>query len=421
MDIRRVREQRRDGAVKVEGKLFQLSWRNEGRKDDEVGIKELTRKGAFSVSFTLEGGRWLSKLLSQIAVGKTVIGASFKRAEPLGYLMGTLKENRRGKFFQVTVFRRNTSWKFATIRIPSGIDLKGWQSVGVELMKIIEPINSQGKTEATVSGLGTKFQSFADVCRGSSTRQAGELPVVITRSEKLGMINSWWNPVVICKTNCSEPDWEWLRCKINGVFPQANIKVVKKDEALIAMFSEDEARRLIDMPTLVNWEGSFHFHKWNYEAGSLTEDDLRILFKEVKINFYGIPYHLRDRATVEDLAKLCGKRWVIDEDSIRHDRDQCSISLISPEFDKIPRIIILSMQGKKTPVVVEVVGCVPKPMPEHVTVLPTQKGDPHISSLTSNPRMTVCGGLSNLVAESNMQKSFSAPPGFEQERRYEEE
>ncbi|KAF5177993.1 hypothetical protein FRX31_032419 [Thalictrum thalictroides] len=98
MDDRSRRELRRGGTVKVEGKSFEIVWFKGGRKEDEVGIKEKTRKGAYSVTFTVEGGMWLSNLLNQIAEGRTTVGSTFKRIEPLGYLMGTVKENVRGKF-----------------------------------------------------------------------------------------------------------------------------------------------------------------------------------------------------------------------------------------------------------------------------------------------------------------------------------
>ncbi|KAF5177994.1 hypothetical protein FRX31_032420 [Thalictrum thalictroides] len=301
------------------------------------------------------------------------------------------------------------------------MELKGWRNVGVELKKITEPLSSPKGVARQVPGGVSKSISFADICRGGKPRQNGGLPVVDVRCDRMGMLNSWWNPVVICKTNCSEPDWEWVEGKVLEVFPQAIVKFVKKNEAVIAMHSEEEALKLVGMPPLVNWEGSFHFHQWNQEAGSLTEDDIRSLFKEVKINFHGIPYHLREKSTVEDLAQQCGRRWVIDENSIRYDKDQCSITLMSPEFDKIPRIIILSMQGKKTPVVVEVVGGFPIALTNHVIDGLKNKRVPHLSSPISHHRPTVYRENSNFVAENILPTTTgSAPPSFDQEFRYDE-
>ncbi|KAF5198073.1 hypothetical protein FRX31_012340 [Thalictrum thalictroides] len=90
------------------------------------------------------------------------------------------------------------------------------------------------------------------------------------------------------------------------------------------MHTDEEANQLVEMPPLVNWEGSFKFTKWSPMAGAFSPEFIHNLAKGTRFSFRGIPYHLRIPSVLEVLAKACGPRWKIDEDSLNLNSQEIS-------------------------------------------------------------------------------------------------
>ncbi|KAF5184773.1 hypothetical protein FRX31_025641 [Thalictrum thalictroides] len=107
--------------LRIETKGFKC----ERKFDRELGgeaiqIQELTNGGSFGAKFSMEGGKWLSKLLCQLSMGLTKTGSSFRCLEPFRSIIGTLRVNKGGMFVQITVHNKRTMKKFSTICIPKG-------------------------------------------------------------------------------------------------------------------------------------------------------------------------------------------------------------------------------------------------------------------------------------------------------------
>ncbi|KAF5182501.1 hypothetical protein FRX31_027913 [Thalictrum thalictroides] len=163
------------------------------------------------------------------------------------------------------------------------------------------------------------------------------------------------------------------------------------------------------MPPLVNWEGSFNFFKWDPSSGSFTVDDVIVLSKKVKVNFYGIPYHLKSKEIVQSLANHCGSRWDILEETINPSSDRCSVMMHNIDFSKIPRVIFLVEKEIRSPVMVEVEGCFPKGGWE-----PTR---PEQSVVGCLPKPILVGhgegSQTRHGSKGNMSVELSKPPGYE--------
>ncbi|KAF5192852.1 hypothetical protein FRX31_017559 [Thalictrum thalictroides] len=318
-------------------------------------------------------------------------------------------ENGRGSFLQLTVFKRNARRRFSTVRIPAGSNLKGWGSLGEDLRSFFDQKEALkedvGKRNHGQDRVRTQDEHWRAAHPGASS---GEKDIHVNYTGQSNLA-SWWSPVVICKSNCSEPDWVWFEKKVKEVFNSAMVKVVKREEAMICLQSESEAKRLLDMPPLVNWEGSFNFFKWETSSGSFTVDDVIALSKKVKVNFHGIPYHLKSKEIVQSLANRCGSRWDILEETINPSSDRCSVMMHNIDFSKIPRVIFLVDKEIRSPVMVEVEGCFLKggwepTRPEHLVVgsLPEPILVGHVE-----------GSQTRHGSKGIMSVELSKPPGYE--------
>ncbi|KAF5196075.1 hypothetical protein FRX31_014337 [Thalictrum thalictroides] len=187
------------------------------------------------------------------------------------------------------------------------------------------------------------------------------------------------------------------------------VKVVKREEAIIYLQSESEAKRLLDMPPLVNWEGSFNFFKWDPSSGSFTVDDVIVLSKKVKVNFHGIPYHLKSKEIVQSLANHYGSRWDILEETINPSSDRCSVMMHNIYYSKILRVIFLVEKEIRSPVMVEVEGCFPKGGWE-----PTRPEQSVVGSLPESILVGhVEGSQTRHGSKGNISVEMSKPPGYE--------
>ncbi|KAF5196076.1 hypothetical protein FRX31_014338 [Thalictrum thalictroides] len=171
-----------------------------------MGEGNYKKKGAFSVDFSFRGGKWLGKLLCQLSLGLTEAGLSFKHIEHSGFIVGTVKENGRGSFLQLTVFKRNARRRFSTVRIPAGSNFKGWGSLGADLRSFFDQKVALKEDVGKRNHGQDRVRTQDDHWRAAHpAASSGEKDIHVNYTGQFNLA-SWWSPVVICKSSCSEPN-----------------------------------------------------------------------------------------------------------------------------------------------------------------------------------------------------------------------
>ncbi|KAF5177635.1 hypothetical protein FRX31_032780 [Thalictrum thalictroides] len=136
------------------------------------------------------------------------------------------------------------------------------------------------------------------------------------------MGTSWWKSVVLCNYSGVKPDWFWVRDKVKSVCGQLVMKITQEGEAFLC-FEDDCAReKVLSLPPLHSWEGTYSFRSWGPMDGILPN---HLWKSDVSVTFYGIPLHFRSRQVVEALSKKCGSVFTIDESSINICRGSASV------------------------------------------------------------------------------------------------
>ncbi|KAF5189120.1 hypothetical protein FRX31_021293 [Thalictrum thalictroides] len=398
----------------IEGKAFEaiLDTADIGR---EVTLVEKVNGKTFTGRISMNGGKWVSKLLCQISTEETQVGTSFRWPEIWGSITGTIMANEWGKFLKINIFRRDGGRRFSTLCFPSGDRRSGWEKFGAGVRSMLEiPHESlrsnKGSHQDRIFNFG-RTPTFAQICNPVATGARNTtIPCEVNIRNGGSVTNaSWWKVVVLCTVEGFDPDWKWLENKVKGVFPQATFKYPQKDEALISLSSEEEVSRLMDLPPLKSWEGTYRMNKWGPNSGSLVDRLKAFRRKETTISLRGIPYHLRIPSVVKDLAYLCGSDVYVMEETLRSDRQNCCFSVKIEDFAKIPRIITLEERGYKHPVFVEVdMSPIYDVLPDK-TAAPTIQNLPVVNREEDSPQLRVGQGRTER-GESSMGQSY--PPGW---------
>ncbi|KAF5177109.1 hypothetical protein FRX31_033304 [Thalictrum thalictroides] len=348
--------QRRISSSLIEEKSIEIECLREDNRGGYVLIKESSKRGVFRAELSLNGGKWLGKLLCQISVSLTSLGTSFRLPETMGSITGTLKENRGGRFLQLTIFRKGAQKKFSTICFPEGRGSKGWGAVGSDIRALLE-----GRTLGTEQSGGQPQELRAtrsykemgtEMVVSHERKEESYVKKVTIKGLNDAMQKSWWSPAIF--------------------------KLPRKNEALVIFETEEEEVSLINMPPLVNWEGSFSFSAWTAEAGSIALDAWKMLEKKISVSFVGIPYHLRTNA-------------------------------------RIPRVVLVQERGISSPVFIEVEGMEKLTggsfsASQYQTLNQAGFGQ----RLVINPLVNVETEGSNQIAVPRPSPTQSRPPGFMQ-------
>ncbi|KAF5180013.1 hypothetical protein FRX31_030404 [Thalictrum thalictroides] len=276
-----------------------------GSGSERFVLTEKGVNGVFRGSTTLDCGRWLGKLLCQI---------SAEEHEP-------------------------------------GIGRKGWSLAGTVIRALVDDkapsqIRPRDREVHEYDPLVNPKGSYAGVCaRGAGVK---ENPHRVPVNSLCGLLHaSWWRTTVLCSYEGSNPDWIWVESKVKSVFHQATMKILDQGGAIIFLTTVEEVNRILSMPVLTSWNGSFSFHKWNAEAGSILLEQGE---KMVRVSFYGIPFHLRVPQVVESLANYCGRLLEVEAGSITSPSQHSCATIGVKDLESIPRKINLEERGYSFPV-----------------------------------------------------------------------
>ncbi|KAF5205927.1 hypothetical protein FRX31_004485 [Thalictrum thalictroides] len=163
--------------------------------------------------------------------------------------------------------------------------------------------------------------TFVEVCgRSNAINQRGNRVTMETQGDFLN--SSWWKMAVCCKASSLNPNWNWVKDRLQGVFGYAELKETSINEALEP------------------WMGALKIDK-------STKMDVLIAFS-------GLPYHLRARQVVETLAKKCGNQIEVDIMHLNYYETHCFAKIKNCEIHKVPRIIPVEEKGKVYYVWVEI-------------------------------------------------------------------
>ncbi|KAF5184278.1 hypothetical protein FRX31_026133 [Thalictrum thalictroides] len=251
--------------------------------------------------------------------------------------------------------------------------------------------------------------SFAQMCV-SNEAGGGNLDLFlsgdISRTEN-------WDLMVICKGEGTSPDWKWCEDKVKWVFSSANFRITRRNEALVSLSSIEEVDKLVNLPPLDSWNGSFHFKKWTSVDGSFTE--ISDGGKNIQVRLHGLPYHLRTSSAMRRMAQMWGFSNVSDVQEGLNGREQCGFTIVNGDFANIPRMIFVREANRRFPVLIEV-------------VIASVIGEDGISQSTEfssgSPKRNIpsdCGACKQRqvhVTTVGSNSNLSQPPGFERQRTH---
>ncbi|KAF5204972.1 hypothetical protein FRX31_005441, partial [Thalictrum thalictroides] len=202
-------------------------------------------------------------------------------------------------------------------------------------------------------------------------------------------------PVILCRYDGVKADWFWVRERIRSVCGEVTMKITQEGEAILVFQEEKDKDKLLSLPPLSTWEGTYSFRRWGPRDGAL---DLNHLKGDVNVKFIGIPYHLRVRSVVEALASKCGTNFSIEDNSIDICKATCSIIVKECDWQSIPRVITIEERGYIAQILVEISQINPSVSDSLFGILPE----------------TFCadegGDGANLVARAPMDVGHVAPP-----------
>ncbi|KAF5201392.1 hypothetical protein FRX31_009022 [Thalictrum thalictroides] len=335
---------RNKSSVLVEGKTFDLV--NQFHSSGQFLIIEKGPNGIFRGNVSVSSFRWLGKLLCQLSIEDNDAGVMFRTTEEQKTVTGTVRRNRGGFYLQVLIVSRQGRKNYQSLCFPAGSNKKGWSLMGSTLRMFVDPLPQQAtqqfgsKDNPTVKErrANTTYAEVGNIASEKSLYGKG-----VSVNSRAGVLHaSWWLSTVICSTNCSNPDWQWVEKSIRGVFVQANLRIVEEGGAVVFLNSPADVSKIINMPPLITWNGHFSFHKWTPEAGSFNVSNEE---KEVELSFLGIPFHLRTPSVVSQLAEQCGRIISVDDGAITSDSQICKARVRSREMTSIPRTILLEERG----------------------------------------------------------------------------
>ncbi|KAF5188679.1 hypothetical protein FRX31_021733 [Thalictrum thalictroides] len=108
---------------------------------------------------------------------------------------------------------------------------------------------------------------------------------MVTPPANMSLNANWWAPVLLCKFDHDNHDWSWVMLKVQGLFKHARFRFPSFCEAIIELNSEIEVDFILSLPNLSNWDGSFSFQRWSPTAGSISDEELREMEKELRISY----------------------------------------------------------------------------------------------------------------------------------------
>ncbi|KAF5185923.1 hypothetical protein FRX31_024490 [Thalictrum thalictroides] len=395
----------------IEGKMIEVeSWKT-SRSWDKVHLTEKFGKMVFTGKTSMEGGRWIGKLLCQVSCGMTVMGSVFRYVDDYLSMIGTVRGNRSGTFLQLQLFTKMANNKRMMVCIPAGEDRMGWTNLGGKIrnMLMCEEVHPQRMPSRPVFQTMTQQNqlqrpSFAEALgKGDQRRDFNPTQV-------LEMNNSWWSAVAVCQPSNPNPNWEWVKDRCTGVFAGAGLKIIEGGKALIFLNSEEDLAKLLNLPPLTYWEGTFTFSKWSPSAGALKVcSGLR---SDVEVVFTGIPYHLRVKAVIESLSKKCGNSVGTIKGEAEYTSPYCFVGLKNCEIQKIPRSITLEHKGANYLIWVEIISEEVKSLAKRPTCRSTTEG----FLLTEQRREIVTADVAKydpwVGAAKGPTISARSPPGF---------
>ncbi|KAF5198331.1 hypothetical protein FRX31_012083, partial [Thalictrum thalictroides] len=385
--------------VNTEGKSFEISrWRN-AKPEEEFGIIERGKGRVFTSKLSNGGAWWLGKLLVQLSLNSVAFGTVFTYDDRFLKIKATVRVNRGGIYIHCLIIPKpQRTSRAACLCFPAGIDGEGWGKVGGKIKDLLPISNQKCINEHTSNEAGVKERdnrTYANVCANNHVTTSD--PKISIQEVGGALGDSWWSPVVFCHYEGSNPDWFWVREKIRSACGEVIIKVTEEGDAFM-VFSDDEAKdKLLSLPPLQTWDGCYMFRKWSRAEGSIEDKYLK---GDVKLTFYGIPYHLRTKIVVKALAQKCGKNYKVDEESIDACKASSSVVIKGCQWGKIPRVLMLEDRGFSVSILVEAARVVMMENDYQTGILPERySGEEPIGSTISPIRREHVGQVNS--ANSN--------------------
>ncbi|KAF5178572.1 hypothetical protein FRX31_031841 [Thalictrum thalictroides] len=205
--------------VAVEWKSFIVEWRKKAPAIEAILLLEKTKGGIFRTTTTVEGGKWLGQLLCKLSLMKTPY-LTYK--DHWVSMMGHLKQNRAGRYLELNILKKEKNksekpliFQKEIIEIPGVI----WELVSLSCLI--------GQRKYAPN------RSYNNAVRFEVSDNA--IPY------------SRWKSSVVGKTNSSLVDWVWVKSKVERLFGNVGLNVVKQDEVLITLASEEDAQQLAEV------------------------------------------------------------------------------------------------------------------------------------------------------------------------------
>ncbi|KAF5207183.1 hypothetical protein FRX31_003232 [Thalictrum thalictroides] len=362
----------------VELKSFDFERRVTGLEEERVQIKENGRNGRFTAGLTEKGAQWLGELLC--TASNNIIKPQRFNDEKMS-ILGVVRSNKRGVFLEVSFSKNTNDKRGRAIRFPAGRGKEGWADLGLCLLDLFHPGIQHGRKpeitmniekQGVVSGFYKQDRKMAEREDEEQKHDKSEINKLAMKSNvqtrvserKIGCVTveiggtgpksnfGGWVTSVIGEANTKLIDWRWVRSLVEKEFVGTKMFVMDTGEAIFAMASEREARKLGGREKITENGVEVRFRMWTPEFQMLKNE--QVVPKQCKVTLVGIPVHLKSEAVVKTMMEKISNSFDIDRDSLNFRSAYVQVTFRDVKIEEIPRIVFLEEEGVKFPVLLEV-------------------------------------------------------------------
>ncbi|KAF5185139.1 hypothetical protein FRX31_025274, partial [Thalictrum thalictroides] len=336
--------------VAVERKSFIVEWRKKAPAIEAILLLEKTKGGIFRTTTTVEGGKWLGQLLFELSLMRTPY-LTYK--DHWVSMMGRLKQNRAGRYLELNILKKEKNQSEKPLIFPEGNNRNSWCDLGVSIIELLNHKGNEGSSLYNNATTNKNGQSW-NMPKATQGQRKYAPNRSYSNAVRIGVSDnaipySWWKFLVVGKTNSSLVDWVWVKSKVEKLFGNVGLNVVKQDEVLITLASEEDAQR---MEPLEEGGVRVFFKLWSPEIGCLSEKEINP--PKFTLRIFGLPMHLRNDGVVQKVVASFVKLGNIQSVDLNFSNIYTEVVVSAVKREAIPRVVYMEEGGKNFVLKVEI-------------------------------------------------------------------
>ncbi|KAF5184673.1 hypothetical protein FRX31_025738 [Thalictrum thalictroides] len=205
-------------------------------------------------------------------------------------IVGICKENKQGRFMELTFTKKMGRSGLRTLRLPPGRGKEGWANLGLCLLDLFNPgvregMNMEVKKKQTYPDR-PNVNLFAQQNTINQDKGKEKAFNVQARKNQIvdigGLINKssithfeWWKATVLCKSNSKLVDCKWVRRKAEDLVGETTLTTLNEGAAVLATESQEKARILEDKKLIEIGGTKISLTRWtpeNFEINKNSAD-----------------------------------------------------------------------------------------------------------------------------------------------------